>query len=49
MDEYKQIDDVKKALADFIIRTTKENAPSYAVQVLPEAVKSYTELLNSGL
>lgn len=45
----KQISEIKKALADFIIRTTKENAPSYAVQVLPEAMKSYTELIKSGI
>lgn len=49
MEEIKQIEDVKHALAEFIIRTTKEDAPSYAVQVLPEAVKGYTDLITSGL
>lgn len=45
MEERKQINEIKATLANFIIRTTKESAPSYAVQVLPEAVKSYIELV----
>lgn len=46
MDDRNNINEVKKALADFIIRSAQKNAPSYAVQVLPEAIKSYIELLN---
>lgn len=44
MQKEKQINEVKQAIANFIINATKESAPSYAVQVLPEAVKSYIEL-----
>lgn len=47
MEERKGIEDVKIAVANFIIRSTKEDAPSYAVQVLPEAIKSYKDLVVS--
>jgi len=39
-----QTKEVQKALCDFIIRTTKFNAPRHAVQALPEAVKALIEL-----
>lgn len=47
MGEKEQLDLIQQSLCEFIIRTTKENAPGFAVQVLPEAVKSYIELLRS--
>ena len=39
-----QTKEVQKALCDFIIRTTKFNAPSHAVQALPEAIRVLIEL-----
>ena len=35
----------QEALCDFIIRASKEEAPAYAVQALPEATKSLIELM----
>lgn len=37
-------EEVHKALAEFIVNTTKQGAPGYAVQALPEAVKAFVEL-----
>ena len=35
-----RLDEIKEALSGFIINSTKKEAPSYAVQALPEAVKT---------
>ena len=43
------MEEVHKALAGFIVNATKKDAPSYAVQALPEAVKSFTQLSNTIL
>ena len=39
-----RITEVHKALAEFIINATKKDAPSYAVQALPEAVREFVRL-----
>ena len=39
-----RMEEVHKALAEFIVNASKKDAPSYAVQALPEAVKALTEL-----
>ena len=39
-----RMEEVHKALAEFIVNATKKDAPSYAVQALPEAVKAFAEL-----
>lgn len=36
--------EVQKALCQFIINTSKKEAPEYAVQALPETVKALVEL-----
>jgi len=48
MTEKEQLDSIKQSLHDFIIRTAKGmNANSTAVQVLPETVKAFVDLLNT--
>lgn len=39
-----RMEEVHKALAGFIVDATKKDAPSYAVQALPEATKAFVEL-----
>ncbi len=39
-----RMEEVHKALAEFIVNATKKDAPGYAVQALPEAVKAFAEL-----
>ena len=38
------LENVYQSLSEFIIHATKEDAPSHAVQALPEVVKALIEL-----
>ncbi len=38
--------EIEEALREFIIRSSKKEAPGYAVQTLPEAVEKYLMLLD---
>jgi len=39
-----KLDEIKEALSEFIINSTKKGAPSYAIQALPEVVKALVKL-----
>lgn len=44
MGEKDRLIEIEKALREFIIRATKKEAPSYAVQALPGVIGKYLEL-----
>ena len=42
--ERKDLEEIQKALKEFILNSTKKGAPSFAVQTLPDAIGKYLEI-----